>query len=175
MVAMLLVITIAMVTHRYWLENRYAEIIKSTSLTYGQDPFLVKAIIRRESDFRPRARGTKGEIGLMQVTPSVGWEYARARGLKNFTDAALYDPEMNIEVGCWYLAKAMKRYRSFRDPVPFALAHYNAGAGNVDRWLMATQRKGNAREFMAAITYPTTRRYVRSVTLHRRLYRLFSF
>jgi soluble lytic murein transglycosylase len=174
-VAMLLAISAAMISHRFWLENRYAPLITSTSLTYGHDPFLVKAIIRRESNFRPRARGNKGEIGLMQVTPSVGWEYAKSKGVSNFTPAALYDPTLNIEVGCWYLAKAMRRYRSFRDPVPFALAHYNAGAGNVDRWLMATRQRGNAREFMAAITYPATRKYVRFITRHRKLYRLFSF
>ena len=175
MVAMLLVITAAMISHRFWLENRYAALIRSTSLTYGHDPFLVKAIIRRESNFRPRARGSKGEVGLMQVTPSVGREYARSRGMRNFTPAALNDPALNIEVGCWYLAKAMRRYRGFRDPVPFALAHYNAGASNVDRWIMATRQRGNTREFMAAITYPATRRYVRSITWHRKLYRLFSF
>lgn len=175
MVLMLLAITAAMITHRFWLENRYAALIKSTSLAYGHDPFLVKAIIRRESNFRPGAHGDKGEIGLMQVTPAVGREYAKAKGMKNFTPDALYDPAMNIQVGCWYLAKAMKRYKNFSDPVPFALAHYNAGAGNVDRWITATRQRGNAREFMAAITYPTTRRYVRYITRHRRLYRIFSF
>jgi soluble lytic murein transglycosylase len=174
-VVMLTVISAAMISHRFWFENRYAALIKSTSLTYGHDPFLVKAIIRRESNFRPRARGNKGEIGLMQVTPAVGWEYARSRGLRNFTPSALYDPALNIEVGCWYLAKAMRRYRSFCDPVPFALAHYNAGASNVDRWLMATRQRGNVREFTAAITYPATRRYVRFITWYRKLYRLFSF
>jgi soluble lytic murein transglycosylase len=174
-VAMLLGIAAAMIGYRLWLENRYAPLIKSASLAYGQDPFLVKAIIRRESNFMPRARGNKGEIGLMQVTPSVGWEYAKSRGMSNFIPAALYDPALNIEVGCWYLAKAMRRYSGFRDPVPFALAHYNAGAANVDRWLTATRRRGDAGEFMAAITYPATRKYVRFVTWHRRLYRFFSF
>jgi soluble lytic murein transglycosylase len=174
MVLMLVAITVAMITHRFWLENRYAALIKSTSYTYDQDPFLIKAIIRRESNFRPNVRGTKGEIGLMQVTPSVGLEYAKAMGIKKFTPDKLYDPATNIEVGCWYLAKAMKRYKKFRDPVPFALAHYNAGGSNVDRWLMATRHRGNVGEFMAAITYPTTRSYVRYITWHRKLYRIFS-
>lgn len=174
MVLMLLAITAAMATHRFWLENRYAEFIKSASLTYGQDPFLIKAIIRRESNFRPGARGTKGEIGLMQVTPAVGREYAKAMGIENFSPDELYDPATNIQIGSWYLAKAMKRYKNFYDPVPFALAHYNAGGSNVDRWITATRHRGNAREFIAAITYPTTRKYVRSITWHRRLYRIFS-
>jgi soluble lytic murein transglycosylase len=174
MVLMLVAITAAMATHRFWLENRYAALIKSASLTYGQDPFLIKAIIRRESDFRPGARGTKGEIGLMQVTPSVGMEYAKAMGIENFTPDELYDPAMNIQIGCWYLAKAMKRYKKFHNPVPFALAHYNAGGSNVDRWLMTTRNKGNTREFMAAITYPSTRKYVKTITWYRRLYRIFS-
>jgi soluble lytic murein transglycosylase len=170
-VAMLAVIAAVMIVLVFRGEHRYYPQIREASARYGHDPRLVRAMVKRESNFRPDARGTKGEIGLMQVTPAVGREYARARRWKKFSTQALFDPALNTEVGCWYLAKAMRRYRDFDDPVPFALAHYNAGPGNVDRWLRMTRTPGNARQFLKAITYPSTRHYVRRITRRWRLYR----
>lgn len=174
-VIMLALIAAAMLAAVFRREHRYAPQIRAASARYGVDPRLVRALIRRESNFRADARGAKGEIGLMQVTPAVGREYARAHGLKRFRPDSLFDPALNTEAGCWYLAKAMRRYGNFDDALPFALAHYNAGPGNVDRWIRMTRAPGNARQFMKAITYPQTRRYVRQITRRRRLYRLFRF
>lgn len=172
-VIMLAVIAAIMIVLVFRRENRYYPRIREASARHGQDPRLVRAMVKRESNFRADARGTKGEIGLMQVTPTVGREYARAHGLKKFSTQELFDPAFNTEVGCWYLAKAMRRYRNFNDPVPFALAHYNAGGGNVDRWLRMTRNPGNARQFLRAITYPSTRHYIRTITRRWRLYRVF--
>jgi len=172
-VLMVAVICGAMIAYLYWREARFNGVIDAASKRHGLDYYLVKALVKRESNFNPRARGKKGEIGLMQVTPTVGREYAASNGMRTFTVQALYDPWLNTEVGCWYLARAMKRYRSYRDPVPFALAHYNAGASNVDRWIRRTGNRGDAREFVKAITYPGTREYVRSIIRRRRLYRWF--
>lgn len=172
-VIMLAVIAAVMIVVSFGREKRYYPQIREASARYGHDPRLIRALVKRESNFRVDARGTKGEIGLMQVTPAVGREYARERKWRNFSTQALFDPALNTEVGCWYLAKAMRRYRDFNDPVPFALAHYNAGGGNVDRWLRMTQTPGNARQFLRAITYPSTRHYVRTITRRWRLYRWF--
>lgn len=174
-VVMLAVIAAVMIERVRRREHRYDGLIRAASARHGLDPRLVKAVVRRESNFRPGARGSKGELGLMQVMPAVGRDYAAWRKWKKMTAGALLDPEMNTEVGCWYLAKAMRRYREYRDPVPFALAHYNAGARNVDRWLAATRTPGNARQFLRAITYPSTRRYVRQITRRYRFSRLFRF
>ena len=171
---MVAAICVVMIAVRARQVNRFAPVIKAASFEYGLDPLLVKAVIKRESNFDPRARGSKGEIGLMQVTPTVGREFASETGMKGFRPDALFDPALNIRVGCWYLARAMERYRSFPDPVPFALAQYNAGASNVERWLAATKRKGNTREFLNAITYPGTRGYVKSILGWWRWYRFFS-
>ena len=170
---MMSVICGIMIACLFWRESHFNSVISDASRKYGLDRFLVKAIVKRESNFRPQARGSKGEIGLMQVTPAVNKEYAHAHGRAKFTPEELCHPAINTDVGCWYLAKAMKRYRGFPDPVPFALAHYNAGAANVDRWMRMTGRKTDAREFFYAITYPTTQRYVRYVTRRRWWYRLF--
>jgi soluble lytic murein transglycosylase len=172
-VLMVALICAAMITYLSWRENRFNGIIDAASRRHGLDYYLVKALVKRESNFKPRARGRKGEIGLMQVTPRVVHEYAFFKGSRDFKPEALDDPSRNTEVGCWYLARAMKRYRDFPDPVPFALAHYNAGATNVDRWIKQTRNRGDAREFMAAITYPGTRNYVKYIMRRWRRYRWF--
>lgn len=171
---MVSVTSVAMIGYMLWRENRYATVIKAVSFKMRLDPLLVKAVIKRESNFNPRACGKKGEIGLMQVTPAACREYASSEEGKNFSPDDLFDPALNIQAGCWYLAKAMHRYNDYPNPVPFALAHYNAGATNVDRWLNTTKQKGNVKEFMAAITYPGTRNYINYITGWLRWYRIFS-
>jgi len=160
---MVLVICTAMILFELWREHRYDTLIEDAASRYGLDPLLVRAIIKRESNFRPQVLGKKGEIGLMQVTPVVGREYAARRGGEAVDLKKLCDPRLNIEVGSWYLSKAMRRYSAFSDPVPFALAHYNAGATNVDRWIASTKQRGERGEFIGAIRYPTTRDYVRFI------------
>jgi soluble lytic murein transglycosylase len=163
-----------MVGYQAWKVNRFASFIKAASVREGIDALLIKAVIKRESNFDPRARGTKGEIGLMQVTPAVGVEYASAKKLKNFETDDLFNPRLNIDVGTWYLAKALRRYADYQDPLPFALAHYNAGASNVSRWLEKSKNKGDRTEFLQYITYPGTREYIYFVTRWYHRYRFFS-
>lgn len=172
---MVLVLVMVMVAYQLWRENRYAAIIKVASFENGLDPLLVKAVIKRESRFNPNALGKKGEIGLMQVTPTVGREHASIKRLEKFSPQELYDPTLNVQIGCWYLAKAMRCYEDFNDPVPFALAYYNAGATNSERWLQSTSNRGDTGEFLAAITYPGTRNYIRYIVRWWKLYRIFSF
>jgi len=169
---MVLAICTAMVVWEISREHRYDPLIVEATEHSTIDPLLVRAIIKKESNFKPTARGGKGEIGLMQVTPVVGREYAAKKGWKSFQPESLYDPRLNIEVGCWYLRKAMRRYSSAPDQVQLALAHYNAGASNVDRWLAAAEVGGG--DFVGNITYPTTKEYVRYVMRRWRWYRLLS-
>ena len=144
-------------------EQRYNKLIEAVAGQYGVDKFLVKAVIRRESEFDPFVYGRAGEIGLMQVTEGAGREWARATGRKNFGRDSLWDERVNIEAGTWYLARALNRWRDKDDPVPFALAEYNAGFGNVLRWLPNGQAT-TAAQFQEAITFPGVRRYVDTVT-----------
>ena len=106
----------------------------------------------------------------MQVTEAAGRDWARATGRKDFGRDLLWDERVNIEAGTWYLSRALRRWQSKDDPVPFALAEYNAGLGNVLRWLPqgdATMSAG----FMAAIRFPSVRRYVETVLEYYEYYR----
>lgn len=140
--------------------HRYDELIGEAARRHGVDARLVSCLIWRESRFDPSCVGSHGEIGLMQITSEAVRDWAKANGRPAPTRDRLFDPKVNIEAGTWYLARALKFWQGRDDPVPFALAEYNAGRTNAQRW--ATEG-GDARRFLAAIGYPTTRRYVHDI------------
>ncbi|MGH8596679.1 MAG: lytic transglycosylase domain-containing protein, partial [Gammaproteobacteria bacterium] len=150
-----------------WLyrEHRFNRLIEEIAPKPGVDKFLVKAVIHRESGFDPFAYGRAGEIGLMQVTYGAGLDWARAVGRKDYGRDLLWDPRVNIEAGTWYLARALRRWpdKHPSERLPFALAEYNAGLGNVQRWL-PRGRETTAREFTDAVTIPSVREYIETVT-----------
>jgi soluble lytic murein transglycosylase len=154
----------------HYREQRFNALIEEIAPRYGVDKFLVKAVMRRESKFDPLAHSSKGAIGLMQVTPAAGEDWAAATGRKEFSAGSLWIPRVNIEAGAWYLARALRRWEAMDDPLPFALAEYNAGRGNVERWLPAGPET-TAAQFQEAITYPGVRRYIESVTEYYRDYK----
>jgi soluble lytic murein transglycosylase len=155
-----------------WLyrEQRYNPLIEKAAARHGVDKFLIKAVIRRESEFDPFAYGRAGEIGLMQVTPAAGWDWAQATGRRDFGRDLLWDARVNIEAGSWYLGRALRRWQDKDNPIPFALAEYNAGPGRVPGWL-PRGRDTTAEEFKEAITYPSVRSYIDTVTDYYEQYR----
>jgi len=162
--------------YEYWLEHLphesvYDPLIVSISRASGLDPFLIRALIWRESKFNPLTHGTAAdEHGLMQVTPEVGQMWAKANKIENFKDDDLYDPETNIRAGTWYLDRALKRWNQTDDPVPFALAEYNAGRTNALKWVDPLAPL-NHLAFIDRITYPSTRLYVEKIMAKRDEYR----
>ncbi len=151
-------------------ERRFNALIEEIATRQDVDKFLVKAVIRRESGFDPFVYGRAGEIGLMQVTPAAGRDWARALGRRDFQPEQLWDPRTNIEAGTWYLGRALQRWQGQNDPLPFALAEYNAGLGAVQRWLPAG-RATTAEQFLRTINYPTVRGYIAAVTEYYQDYR----
>ncbi|OQA81762.1 MAG: Membrane-bound lytic murein transglycosylase C precursor [Lentisphaerae bacterium ADurb.Bin242] len=148
--------------------TKYDGIIYTAGIRNGVDPYLIKAVIWRESRFDRTARGLKGEIGLMQIRPdfsAVDW--AKARGFEAPSRGALFDPELNIEIGAWYLGKALRRHRFYRDSVALALCDYNAGARRTDDWKPADPNAS----MQGRITIPSTRSYVEDILAKYREYR----
>jgi soluble lytic murein transglycosylase len=145
--------------------HQYDRLIRSVALEHHLDPMLVKAVVWRESRFDPKKHGSHGERGLMQVSERAANEWARERKIAGFRPDQLFEPKTNLEAGTWYLHRAMEHWEHQSDPIPFALAEYNAGASRAQRW-----SGGNSvaaipeRQFLQNIDFPATRRYVESIS-----------
>lgn len=173
--ALLFVLTIAAaglyLFNRYWV-HRFDALIARQAAVYRQDPDLVWSIIYEETYFSPWKRGDAGEVGLMQVTPTVGREWAAETGMRELAEqmrrnpeAALSDPERNIQVGCWYLEKIARDYRDTPGAEARVVAAYNAGPSRAAEWnkIPNGRKPLTADEFIARIDFPTTRAYVSNI------------
>jgi soluble lytic murein transglycosylase len=159
----------------YWLRERQREREFEKEITraaekYRVDPLLVKAVIWQESKFNKNAKGRAGEIGLMQIMPMTAEEWGEAQRIENFSPTHIWEPSQNIEAGAWYLAKCLKRYTKTDNPVPYALADYNAGRTHVLRWNKG-EAATNSTAFLARMDYPGTRKYAQSVMERYEYYR----
>ncbi len=151
------------VWQRLYHPLRYEDLIEREARANGLDPYLVAALINAESGFDPTRVSHAGAVGLMQVLPSTAQEVAAAFGIEQRVDAeALKDPELNIRVGTRHLADLLARYRDEAT----AIAAYNAGAGNVDRWI--AEQGGST---LTAAGFPETRAYVERVLTEKERYR----
>lgn len=150
-----------------WLvrEYRYNQLIEQVAPKYGVDKFLIKAVMRQESGFDPFARSKTGAVGLMQVMPGT----ARLIGVP---EAQLWNERTNIETGTWLLAHALTYWRQqpVDDPVPFALAEYNAGRGTVLHWAPQGQRQ-TAAQFLAKLPNRSVRNYIERVLEYHATYK----
>lgn len=151
-------------------DHRYDRHIRAAAQRYGVDPALVKAMVWRESRFDHEARGGAGEIGLMQIRDLAAQEWAAAEKIPNFDHEQIVDPGSNTLAGTWYIAKMLKRYRHTDNPIPFALADYNAGRTKVREWLKGAAAT-NSTAFMAAMTYPGTKDYIQTIMTDRQRFK----
>ena len=151
--------------------HHYDRLIRSVALEHHLDPMLVKAVVWRESRFDPNKHGRHGDRGLMQVTERAANEWARENRIVGFNLDRLFEPKTNLEAGTWYLQRAIEHWSHQSDPIPFALAEYNAGASRVQRW---TGGKGVAeiseRQLLQNIDFPATRNYIESIIDRYRFY-----
>jgi soluble lytic murein transglycosylase len=129
----------------------YEQIVEGHARNYDLDPALLAAVIYQESRFDADARSRSGAIGLMQLMPGTARGIALRTGGHRFELGDLYDPEINVRYGSWYLRHLLDKYGSLEE----ALAAYNGGQGNVDR----------------GIRYPETLAYVDHVLELRDVYR----
>ena len=142
------------------LPLRHEDIIRQQSQEKGVDAALIAAVIYSESRFREQT-SPAGARGLMQITPATAKEIERLSGGTTFTMGDLSNPELNIRYGTYYLRRLLDRYGGNEVA---ALAAYNAGPGNADKW-------GGASLKLEDIPLPQTRAYVAEVLEKRRDYR----
>ncbi len=142
------------------LPLKHEDIIRQQSREKGVDAALIAAVIYSESKFSDR-ESSAGARGLMQITPEAANEIERHSGGTTFKLKDLGDPEINIRYGTYLLRELLDRYEG---DVVAALAAYNAGPGNVDRW-------GGSDLTVEGIPFPETRAYVEEVLDKQRAYR----
>jgi len=136
--------------------------ILAAARRYGLEPALIKAVVWRESRFKPTVHGSAGELGLMQLQEPAAQEGADAEHIETFDHLQCQDPGTDTMAGTWYLRKLIRRYQKTDDPLPYALADYNAGRGNVLKWNKGAAQT-NHTVFIEQIGFPTTRTYVKEV------------
>jgi soluble lytic murein transglycosylase len=148
------------------LPLRHDDVIRQQAREKHLDPALIAAVIYQESKFRDRTSHA-GAKGLMQILPSTAKFIARKSGGTGFELDDLANPQVNIAYGAWYLRYLMRRYDGNEE---LAVAAYNAGERNVDRWVRKAGGPG-AFDSGEDIPFPETREYVDGVMEHRQDYR----
>jgi soluble lytic murein transglycosylase len=148
------------------LPLRHDDIIRQQAADKDLDAALIAAVIYEESRFRDQT-SEAGARGLMQITPGTADAIAKHSGGTRFRQSDLSDPQINISYGSYYLRLLIDRYEGNET---LAIAAYNAGMGNVDRWVTEA---GGEEEFDHAedIPFPETRAYVENVMDRRGDYR----
>ena len=141
-------------TEPQWYERlryplRYEELVRGHAENYGLEPQLVAAVIYQESKFDADAVSASGAVGLMQLLPATAQGIADRTGGTGWHERDLVNPELNVRYGAWYLRHLLRKYGDEET----ALAAYNAGQTNVDRW----------RERGVGIQFAETRHYVERV------------
>ena len=156
---------IVFLVNRYY-PLRYVDIVNEYAQMYDLEPSLVLALIHAESGFNSNIVSPAGASGLMQIMESTAYWLAPQIPLEDFNyEAQIFDPEINIHIGTFYLRKLADRFGC----MDVALAAYNAGSGNVGQWLNNPEfsEDGQTLDF---IPFPETRNYVERVASNQRIY-----
>ena len=140
------------------LPLRHEDIIRQQASQKSLDPALIAAVIYEESKFRDQTSHA-GARGLMQITPETARFIARDSGGVRFTQEDLATPQVNISYGAYYLRYLLRQYDG---DVPLAVAAYNAGETNVNRWVEEAGGRGSF-DIDEDIPFPETRTYVSNV------------
>jgi soluble lytic murein transglycosylase len=134
----------------------YLPLIARWCEEYNLNPDLAAAVLEAESGGRPRAVSSSGALGVMQLMPTTAAAMAEELGLPPPGRHDLFDPELNVRLGVYYLSKLRAR---FGDERAFVIAAYHAGPTRVDAWRRA-RADLSADEVIAELAFPSTRRYV---------------
>lgn len=145
---------------------KYSESIYKYADKYEVDPYLIAAIIRTESNFNPGAVSSKDARGLMQIMPETGEWISMKMEIKDHSEEKLFIPDYNINMGCWYISDLLKEFGNLE----LAVASYNGGKGNVQKWLKDTKYSKDG-ETLSYIPFTETDKYVKKVKVSYNIYK----
>ena len=156
MIVIILIYTVGCVFSYFYPMSYSQEIVKYAEL-YNINSALVASVINTESGFNEHAKSIKGAIGLMQIMPTTAEWVSNIIGI-DFDEKNLYQPEYNIEIGTYYLSYLKNCF----DDEKLALCAYNAGQGNVKKWLNNKEYSSNGKT-LDYIPYQETKNYLNKV------------
>lgn len=137
----------------------YAPEIRAAAAEFSLDPAYVASVVLAESSFDAEAVSSAGAIGLMQIMPATGEWIAGKLEDEPFDVQRLYQPEVNLRYGCWYLRFLLDRYDG---DMYTASTAYHQGQGRVDQWLEDPQYSQDGRT-LTAISSAVTDTYVNRI------------
>ncbi len=152
----------------YNYPKAYKQIVYAYANEFDLDPFLIYSVMKTESNFDTYAISYRGAKGLLQIMDGTGWWASECLDLSSYGSDQLFDPEVNIKIGCWYLSKLIKQYDG---DINKALAAYNAGSGNVAKWTNNSMYSHDGKT-LSYIPFKETRTYINKVNFHHRIYTL---
>lgn len=151
---------------KYVFPYKYSDHIEKYSEEYDLDPLLVLSVMKTESGFDKESESIKGAKGLMQIMDSTGSWISEEIGIYYFHPNMLYEPELNIRFGCWYLNNLRGEFKD----LDLVLAAYNAGSGNVNKWLK-DEKYSKDGITLSYIPFNETKKYVDRVKTNYNIYK----
>ena len=145
----------------------YSEYVDKYAKKYNVDPLLVYSIIKAESNFDPNVNSSSKAVGLMQIMEDTATEIAKSSDIKLNNIEDLYEPETNIQIGIAYFASLKEKYNN--NP-QLALIAYNAGFGNVDKWIREGTIKPDGSD-VENVPFKETNSYVRKILRDYEIYK----
>jgi len=144
----------------------YYNIVATNSEKYEVDPLMIMSIIRAESGFDEKATSTKSARGLMQIREDTATWCADCLDIDKFNIQNLYNPDTNILLGTWYFHSLMDEYNG---DTRLCIAAYNAGTGNVKKWLKNPEYSADGKT-LTKIPFPETEKYINKVMNNYKIY-----
>ena len=151
---------------KYLYKTEYKEIINEECSEYNIDKYLILSIIKAESNFESDAVSPKDAIGLMQLTLDTANWCAEKLEMDKITISDLYVPETNIKLGVFYFDYLLDKYNDFNT----AIAAYNAGMGNVEKWLSDSKYSNDGKK-IEKTPYKETNAYITKINNNLKIYK----
>lgn len=146
--------------------REYLDSVERYAKEYDVDPLLVLSIIKVESNFDDHAISRKGAIGVMQIMESTAMWISKKMKIPKYTKEMLYDSDYNIKMGTWYIEWLYDKYHN----MDLTIVAYNAGPGNVDKWL-SDRRYSSDGKNLDVIPFEETRNYILKVKFSYKVYK----
>lgn len=169
----MIIIIIAVIMLLLWVKilprtypQKYSEYVEKYAKENELDPLLIYSIIKAESNFNNEAKSNSDAIGLMQLMLSTAEEMSKKMNLGEITEEDLYNPEVNIKIGTKYFKSLLEKYDNYN----LAIIAYNAGMGNVDKWI----EQGildNQGENIENIPFAETKSYAKKILQNYKIYK----